>query len=794
MITIKIAEKAVLYNLPQKLKPIITKFFSISNPLFARKMELGKSLWGMKSTIDYYEINKIDGSITIPIGGLNDALHILLNNNLTLSDVDIIDNRVVVSDTSYFNKFKFSGTLRDYQQEILKKISGATVGIVESMTGCHSKGTKILMYSGEFKSVEDIKLADKVMGWDSTPREVLKLCNGVGQMYKIIPTRGTSFIVNDEHFLTLKHTTSKIIFDIQVKEFLKLRTYAKGQYKLFRTGVDFEKLKSDLPIDPYFLGVILGDGSVVKNVNITTASLEIENEIYSQAKKFNCEVRKQQGNGCFTYFFTNNKQNNNKLVQNLKNLNLIGTKSGTKFIPNKYKVSSMEDRLNILAGLMDTDGSYHTGTYDYISKSEKLANDVVYIARSVGLRAKVKTSKKSSQSGKIGTYFRVSICGDIQKIPCRLEEKIPKNLTPNKDQLVSGFKIQKLEKDNYYGFIVGGDHRYLFEDFYVTHNSGKTISFIGFIFEKKVNTLILVNTMELVNQTIESLTEFSNLTRDDIGIIGSGKFDIKPITIGIHQTMLKLADDKIALVNKSFGMIIADEVHICAATLYYKTMTKLSMKYKFGFSGTAERADGLDKAIFWATGPMVHKVPRSKLLSSLVIPTYKAIETNYYFPLFDSSDYTFMVSDLAMNNNRNKLIADYVLNNYNTDKHFVCVLCNQVVQVNELARLLGSDARALTSQVKKKDRLEIINDLQNRKVRFIVSTFALFATGINIKQLNVLILAAPKKSKVLLKQSGGRIMRPAIGKTGAEIIDFVDVKIEMLRHQAKVRRKILENL
>jgi superfamily II DNA or RNA helicase len=324
--------------------------------------------------------------------------------------------------------------------------------------------------------------------------------------------------------------------------------------------------------------------------------------------------------------------------------------------------------------------------------------------------------------------------------------------------------------------------------------SGKTVTFISHIFEKKLNTLILVNTIELMNQTKDAIIQFSTVKKEDIGTIGSGEFEIKPITVGLHQTMLRLPQEKIDLINQSFGQIIADEVHITAAELYYKTMTKLNMKYKFGFSATPERADGLTKVIFWATGPLLYVVPPEDLEESLIMPSLKIVETNYYFPLFDSSDYTYMMTDLAENEERNKEIATYVKKEYNTKNDYVCVLCNQISQVEALSKLLGDKARHLTSQTKKKERLEIVNDLKNGKIRFIVSTYALFATGIDVKQLNVLILAAPKKSKVLLKQSAGRIMRPAPGKTNAVIIDFVDKKIELLRNQAKIRHKILNNL
>lgn len=457
MINIIISNKAVISSLPDRIIPILKSYFSISNPLFARKMDLGLSVWGIKSSLKYYELDNQNNFI-IPIGGLNEALNVILEHYPNES-LNIQDQRIEISDTEFFKKYHFTGTLRDYQQKMTDHMIDTTVGIIEAMTG-----------------------------------------------------------------------------------------------------------------------------------------------------------------------------------------------------------------------------------------------------------------------------------------------------------------------------------------------SGKTIAFISHIFSQKINTLILVNTIELVNQTIAALTQFSNLKAEDVGIIGNGKFEIKPISVGLHQTMMRLKQDKIDLINQSFGQVIADEVHVTAAELYYKTMTSLKTKFKYGFSATPERADGLTKAIFWATGPLLYAVPKEDLKDSLIIPTLEIIETNYYFPLFDSSDYTYMMTDLAEDKKRNEAIADYVKKKYNNSLYYVCLLCNQISQVESLSKLLGTNARHLTSQTKKKERLKIVEDLKNGKIRFIVSTYSLFATGIDVKQLNVLILAAPKKSKVLLKQSAGRIMRPAPGKKSAVIVDFVDNKIEMLRNQAKVRHKILNNL
>jgi len=787
---ILLSSRALIAGLPDKVKEATRQMLTIDNPLFFKRMDMGLSNWSTPSNLIYF---KEDGDVLdIPIGALPRVLELCKSYGILPDEIEIKDNRVSNVQKEYFDNLEFTGTLRDYQSEIVKTCMSKTVGIIEAMTGCHAKGTKILMYSGDYKNVECVEMNDKIMGWDSTPRTVLKLCQGIDQMYKIVPKNGTSFIINENHYLTLKHSVTKTIIDIQVKEFLKLKPVSRSLYKLFRVGVDFETKKS-LPIDPYFLGVLLGDGSIINRINITTSDNEIKKVINQQAKKFNNKIRVQQGNGCETLFFTYNKKHNNPIKIILKNLNLYGTDSSTKFIPTEFKLASKENRLQLLAGLLDTDGSYHRGYFDYISKSEQLANDVVFLSRSLGLRSKVISTKKYSQTGKGGIYFRVSICGHVEEIPCKLNRKQAVNLKPNKDQLVTGFNIEKLNKDEYYGFIIDGDHRYLFEDFYVTHNSGKTITFVALTLERKEPTLILVHTIELANQTVNAFAKFTNLKVEDIGFIGDGRWDVKPITVALHQTMAKLDSKRFDLINERFGQVIADEVHIVGAETYYNTMTHLSAKYKFGFSATPKRDDGLTDVIHFATGPKIYTVATELLEDVLVKPNVIRVDTTYHFPIFSSDEYQTLITDLSEDIDRNQLIVDTSNLPEYKDKT-MCFLCVRISQVEALKNLIGKDAEILTSKMTKKQRKLVMEKLLDGRCKKIISTYALFSTGIDVPSLDLALLCAPLQAEVKLKQTAGRLMRKAPGKTSATMIDFVDTKVSLLKHQFYKRNGIYKKL
>ena len=129
--------------------------------------------------------------------------------------------------------------LYHYQKEAVTKTFYNPKGIICLPTGtgkCLAKGTKILMYNGTIKNVEDVIVGDLLMGDDSKPRKVLSLARGRENMYDIIPTKGDKYTVNESHILSLrvtgigknnltildkKYRTGDIV-DITVKDYLNV--------------------------------------------------------------------------------------------------------------------------------------------------------------------------------------------------------------------------------------------------------------------------------------------------------------------------------------------------------------------------------------------------------------------------------------------------------------------------------------------------------------------------------------------------------------------------------------------
>lgn len=381
----------------------------------------------------------------------------------------------------------------EFEEDWLVMLSG-----VSNSGKCHGKGTRIMMSDGSIKLVEDIIVGDELMGADSKPRKVLSLARGKENMYRV-HEREDYYDVNESHILSLqsrtwqkrlKYSFTKTL-NISVKNYLKLKPLTQRHYRGWKTKVSFNT--KDVTIEPYFLGLWLGDGTS-DNVGVTTADTEIKEYIENYGRFLGMETRVtyQLNNASNVYTITSgNKINNNPLLTNMQKYNLIGN----KHIPFDYKTNSEQTRLQVLAGLIDTDGyladSGRGQYYEIIQKNTQLSNDIVYLARSLGYRAVIKKCiKKISSIGFSGEYNRITIIGDLGRIPVRLERK-KSNFIPKKQWLTSLLKIESLGYGDYYGFTLDGDGLYLLDTFTVTHNTTMALNIAQELSERGYGTLIM---------------------------------------------------------------------------------------------------------------------------------------------------------------------------------------------------------------------------------------------------------------------------------------------------------------
>ena len=347
-----------------------------------------------------------------------------------------------------------------------------------AMGKCLGRGTKVLMYSGELKKVENIKVGDLLMGNDSTPRKVLSLACGREEMYWIKQNKGVDYRVNKSHILSLKRSRNEgkhkhgDILNISVEEYIKKSNKFKSNYKGYKVGIEFPEKK--LEIEPYFLGLWLGDGSKISTV-ITTIEEEIVHYLEYYANKLKMNVSYPSNIKKHLDYRITNSNNINILLKMLRKLNLLNN----KHIPQIYLVNSKKNRLELLAGLIDSDGYYDDKYHvmEITQKSKELATQIKFLADSLGFRCSFKSKMARIKSiGYECEVYRVRIVGDLDEIPTKIARKQARPSASNRNHQHTGIKVEYDKIDDYYGFELDGDGLFLLEDMTVTHNTSLVLN------------------------------------------------------------------------------------------------------------------------------------------------------------------------------------------------------------------------------------------------------------------------------------------------------------------------------
>ena len=295
-----------------------------------------------------------------------------------------------------------------------------------AMGKCLGIGTKVVMYDGSLKKVEDVKVGDLLMGDDSTPRRVLSIATGEEEMYWIRQNKGIDYRVNKSHILSLKRSRNEgkhkhgDILNISVEEYLKKSDKFKRNYKGYKVAIEFNEQK--LEIEPYFLGIWLGDGRS-SDIRVASEDKEVVEYLKDYAFRLDKKLHRYAVDGkCTMYGITAATKDDiaNSLQAKLRELNLLNN----KHIPHKYIANSSKNRLELLAGLIDSDGYYDAkhNVFEVVQKNYKLAKDIEYLANTLGFRVSFKSNKTTIKNrGNESEVYRVRIVGDLDKIPTKIK-------------------------------------------------------------------------------------------------------------------------------------------------------------------------------------------------------------------------------------------------------------------------------------------------------------------------------------------------------------------------------------
>lgn len=691
-------------------------------------------------------------------------------------------------------------TLRNYQ----KQASDAAVrlftgkadknGLIILPTGCHAKGSSVLTSDGVCIKVEDVKVGDFLLGNDGTPRKVLELHNGVDDMYKVTPIKGEPFVVNGGHILHLYKTNEGKGYnscqprydEISVKEYVVKSANYKHLHKLHRVSqIDFGNDK--YLFDPYFVGLYLGDGCCINGLNITTQREEVVEYLREFARTYGLGFRaaeKRNGeNKAKSYFFPYAFANNNTpnpLQVTIRGLGLEGKVAGDKFIPHQYKVASVEDRFSLLAGLLDTDAFYdkEKNTFEYCSKSKRLADDVVFVCRSLGFFAQIgKTKVVKGES-----YYRIQISGDLNLIPTKVAIRQGRARKQKKSVLVTGFSVEYLGRGEYFGFTLDGNHLYCDNQFFIHHNSGKSLVIADIASRLEGPLLVFQPSKEILQQNFAKLQSYGIF---DCGCYSAsvGCKDVNRITFATIGSVMNHMSD-----FDCFKNIIIDECHyVNSKSGQYKEFIEAKNRQVVGLTATPYRLDRAEggsilKFLTRVRPRIFSKVIYCCQIGELLSKGYLA--DLHYYDLTELDLRRVRSNSTGADYDERSLLAEYERCGFydklsNTvvkvlqpksgiPRKGVLVFTAFTKEARQLVDKLQSlriNAAIVTGETPKKEREAILEGFKRREIK-VVANVGVLTTGFDYPALDTVVLARPTKSLGLYYQMVGRAIRPFEGKDG----------------------------
>jgi len=323
--------------------------------------------------------------------------------------------------------------------------------------------------------------------------------------------------------------------------------------------------------------------------------------------------------------------------------------------------------------------------------------------------------------------------------------------------------------------------------------SGKTIMALYIVARRRQPALIVVHTRDLAHQWIERIEDFLNIPAEEIGFIGGGEKNVGDrITVALVQSLYKCADE----VALQIGHLIVDECHRAPSRTFTEAVTEFDSRFMLGLSATPYRRDRLSRLIFWHLGDVHHRVDKNHLIKTgNVLPAEVIFRKTDFKPYNDPVNaYSKMLTELAANDERNRLIASDVVNEVDNHPGVCLVLSDRKKHCESLQAILKFKHRipseVLTGDLSIGRRQEIINRIQQGQVKVLIATGQLIGEGFDCKDLTTLFLSTPVRFSGRVVQYLGRILRPAPGKDRARVFDYVDVHVPPLMKAARARKKI----
>lgn len=422
--------------------------------------------------------------------------------------------------------------------------------------------SKVLTPLG-FVPMGDLKKGDLICDTEGGVQRVEEVYDrGIRSCYKITFSNGATVDCCDEHLWSVYDIYKKRITTIELSQIME----NPKRYRLNMPDASYFSQECDLPIHPYFLGIMIGDGSYADKNGVLRINTDVECVLRAQQfEKFDFRVH------CCENRMPTISIHNNEIRQTFRDLGLWGERSYDKHIPKEFLWSSIENRKELLRGIFDTDGFNDKvcSRIEYCTTSEKLCNDVVFLIRSLGGYAKVTT--------KIGAYKKDGKkheCRKVYRVYCTFKNtdefftlaRKKTNLIKKRPIWLSFDSITHAGQEQMRCIQVSNkNHLYITDDFIITHNTaGAVLMCAEPSLDPNFRAVFLRNNLGDLRSGGGILDEFRSMYRGGAEVVESGEPRVE-FPSGARVDVTHIADqsrDKVRqrFKGRQYDLIYFDEM------------------------------------------------------------------------------------------------------------------------------------------------------------------------------------------------------------------------------------------
>ena len=327
--------------------------------------------------------------------------------------------------------------------------------------------------------------------------------------------------------------------------------------------------------------------------------------------------------------------------------------------------------------------------------------------------------------------------------------------------------------------------------------SGKTQMGIALIKELGQKALWITHTTDLLNQSMNRAKQYFS---GDFGVITDGKVHIgSDITFATVQTLAKI---DLTQYNDQWNVVIVDECHRAAGSptkvkQFYKVLSHLKARHKYGLSATLDRADGLIQSVFALLGDIVYTITDqevgSKIIKAqhIIIPTNLDDDIEQYVGTDGTLIYSNLIDYIYKDDDRNKLIIETIQAKSYRHQLILSHRVDHLYILKDLLNHIGIQSAIIYAGTPKGLREATLDQVRSGQIKVLLATYNLAKEGLDIPILDTLHLVTPNKNKSIVIQSVGRIERNIDGKNQPEINDYVDFNIGYCLGMYKKRKNII---